>query len=80
MELILTRPGGHPEAGPMHVDGAYTTWRLLNPTAVTLVAVPAVCVQRSSRSDVATTRWFDNTPLVRNSVATLRRLRNQFSA
>ncbi len=76
LELILTRPNGHPEAGPMHVDGAYSTWRALNPTAVTFVTVPSVCVQRSSRSDVATTHWFDTTPLIRRSIAALRRLRN----
>jgi glycosyl transferase family 25 len=78
LELILTRPGGHPEAGPMHVDGAYSTWRALNPTAVTFITVPPVCVQRSSRSDIAITRWFDKTPIVRRGIAALRRLRNQF--
>jgi hypothetical protein len=79
LELILTRPNGHPEAGPMHVDGAYSTWRALNPAAITLVTVPPVCVQRSSRSDVAPTRWFDNIPVVRTGVAALRRLRNHFN-
>ncbi len=79
LELILTRPNGHPEAGPMHVDGAYSTWRALNPAAITLITVPPVCMQRSSRSDIAVTRWFDNTPLVRRGVAALRRMRNHFS-
>jgi glycosyl transferase, family 25 len=79
LELILTRPGGHPEAGPMHVDGAYSTWRALNPTAITLVTVPSACVQRSSRSDIAIRRWYDKTPLVRRSVSALRRLRNHFN-
>ena len=75
-ELILTRPGGHPEAGPMHVDGAYSTWRALNPNAVTLVTVPSVCVQRLSRSDIAATRWFDKAAYLRKSIAGIRRLRN----
>jgi glycosyl transferase family 25 len=79
LELILTRPGGHPEAGPMHVDGAYNTWRGLNPTAITLVTVPPVCVQRSSQSDIAIARWFDKTPLIRRGVAALRRLHNHFN-
>jgi glycosyl transferase family 25 len=79
LELILTRPGGHPEAGPMHVDGAYSTWRALNPTAITLVTVPPVCVQRSSRSDVAAARWFDKIPLVRGGVDMLRRLRSHLN-
>jgi glycosyl transferase, family 25 len=79
LELILTRPAGHPEAGPMHVDGAYCTWRTLNPTAVTLVTVPPVCVQRSSRSDIATVNWFDKTPLLGTGIALFRRLRNRIS-
>jgi hypothetical protein len=79
LELILTRPGGHPEAGPMHVDGAYSTWRALNPTAITLVTLPPVCAQRSSQSDIAIPRWYDKTPLVRKGIATLRRLRNHLN-
>src|SRR5258708_885536 len=27
LEAMLTRPGGHPLGGPMHVDGAYLTIR-----------------------------------------------------
>jgi glycosyl transferase family 25 len=75
-ELILTRRGGHPVAGPMHVDGAYSTWRALNPVAVTLISAPPVCVQRLSRSDIATTRWFDRSPFLQSGVAAIRRLRN----
>jgi hypothetical protein len=78
-ELILTRTKGHPEAGPMHVDGAYSTWRRLHPAAITLATLPSVCAQRSSHSDIATLRWFDKTPLVRKGSAALRRLRNQLN-
>jgi hypothetical protein len=78
LELILTRPAGHPEAGPMHVDGAYNTWRHLNPTATTLISLPPSCLQRSSRSDIATTRWVDQVMLIRQAVAVGRRLRNLF--
>jgi glycosyl transferase, family 25 len=79
LELILTRPNGHPEAGPMHVDGAYSTWRRLNPNAITLVTLPPVCAQRSSQSDIAAPRWFDKAPLLRRGTAVLRRLRNQLN-
>jgi glycosyl transferase, family 25 len=78
-ELILTRPSGHAEAGPMHVDGAYSTWRILNPHAVTLIAAPPVCLQRSSRSDIAMSRWYDSTPLIRTGIAALRRMRNRMN-
>jgi glycosyl transferase family 25 len=53
LELILTRPAGHIEGGPMHVDGAYSTWRSLNAGAVTRATIPEICRQRSSRSDIA---------------------------
>lgn len=75
-ELILTRPAGHNEAGPMHVDGAYTTWRSLHPGAVTRATIPAVCRQRSSRSDIAETGLLDRSPLTRTIIHPLRRLRN----
>jgi hypothetical protein len=76
-ELILRRPAGHAEAGPMHVDGAYSTWRALNPNAVTLLTVPPVCTQRASRSDIAATHWYDRMPVVKLCAAILRRLRNR---
>jgi GR25 family glycosyltransferase involved in LPS biosynthesis len=31
LEAMAKRPAGSPEYGPMHVDGAYTTFRNLNP-------------------------------------------------
>jgi glycosyl transferase family 25 len=77
LQLILTRPAGHPEAGPMHIDGAYSTWRALNPGATTLIAVPPLCLQRASRSDIAGRRWFDHAPLIRHGVDLLRRFRNR---
>lgn len=78
-ELILTRPRGHAEAGPMHVDGAYSTWRALNPTSITLVTLPAVCTQRSSRSDISHGQWYDRFPVIRSGVEALRRLRDHFA-
>lgn len=75
LRLILTRPPGHHEAGPMHVDGAYTTWRRLNPKVITLISMPAICNQHASRSDIGATRWFDKTPGFREAVTLLRNLR-----
>jgi glycosyl transferase family 25 len=75
-ELILTRPAGHIEAGPMHTDGAYTTWRSLHPEAVTRATIPEVCVQRSSRSDIATISMVDRYAVTRLIVRPLRKLRN----
>jgi glycosyl transferase family 25 len=76
LELILTRPPGHIEAGPMHVDGAYSTWRAFNDHAITLATIPAICRQRPSRSDVAALRLLDRHPITRYIMTPLRRLRN----
>jgi hypothetical protein len=75
-ELILTRPAGHMEAGPMHTDGAYNVWRSLNPGAVTRAAIPEICTQRSSRSDVAMIGMFDRYAVTRLITRPLRKLRN----
>ena len=72
LRLILTRPPGHPEAGPMHVDGAYNAWRRLTPASRTLLSNPPVCSQRASRSDIASRRWFDSTPLIRETASLMR--------
>jgi glycosyl transferase, family 25 len=58
LEELLTRPAGHPQGGPMHVDGAYSTFRAQNPDIVTLIAQPCLAVQCSSPSDVAEAKWF----------------------
>lgn len=64
LEQILTRPPGDPEGGPMHVDGALTRFREANPGVTTLLAVPSLGSQRSSRSDIAPNSWFDRTPVL----------------
>ncbi|APW58732.1 glycosyltransferase family 25 protein [Paludisphaera borealis] len=61
LDTVLGRPGGHPDGGPMHVDGAYSTFRQQNPDVLTLVAQPSLGWQRSSKSDI-TTAWFDSVP------------------
>lgn len=52
LEGTLTRPAGSPNYGPMHVDGAYTVFRTVNPDRVTLAAFPSLGRQRSSPSDI----------------------------
>jgi hypothetical protein len=76
LELILTRPAGHIEAGPMHADGAYNVWRSLNAGAVTRVTIPGICIQRSSRSDIAAIGIFDRYAVTRFIARPLRKLRN----
>ncbi|GMW02400.1 MAG: hypothetical protein AMXMBFR84_35360 [Candidatus Hydrogenedentota bacterium] len=73
LEQLLTRSPGDPEGGPMHVDGAFSTFRERNPDIVTLVANPSMGGQRSSRSDIHPS-WFDRIPILR-SMAGLARSR-----
>lgn len=59
LEEVQQRPPGHPDGGPMHIDGAYSTFRSQNPDVVTLIASPTLGWQRSSRSDIYPNAWFD---------------------
>lgn len=71
LEELMRRPGGHPEGGPMHIDGAYWRFRLQYPEVATFVAMPSLGWQRSSRSDI-TTAWFDQFPVLRQIGAVAR--------
>jgi len=68
LDAMLRRPAGSPDYGPMHVDGAYTVFRLLNPERVTFAAMPSLGRQRSSPSDITPggmmlDRWSGTRPL-----------------
>jgi hypothetical protein len=73
LEAILTRPEGHPDGGPMHVDGAYSMFRQVNPDVKTLVALPSLGRQRSSRSDIYPNRWYDKWSGARELVGQVRK-------
>lgn len=68
LQSCLTRPEGDPQGGPMHVDGAYSLFRQLNPDIITLMACPSLGGQRSSRSDIFPNQWYDRWPLTRSLV------------
>jgi glycosyl transferase family 25 len=63
LEELQLRPAGHPDGGPMHLDGAYSTFRMQNPDIITLIASPNLGWQRSSRSDIHANAWFDRIPV-----------------
>ncbi len=77
LETIRKRPPGHPEGGPMPMDGALNTFREQNPDVLTLVTSPSLSFQRSSRSDL-TPRWFDRVPVLRQVVDLLRSIKSQW--
>lgn len=78
LEVMLERPAGHPLGGPMHVDGAYNTFREQNPDVITLLANPTLGFQRSSRSDIEGQKWFDDVPVLGQLVATGRTFRTWY--
>jgi glycosyl transferase, family 25 len=76
LETMLKRPPGHPMGGPMHVDGAYSTLRVQNPSLITFASNPSLGYQRPSRSDIQELHWFDQNPLSKPLVAIGRQLRS----
>lgn len=72
LEVLQQRPPGHPEGGPMHLDGAYNTFRAQNPDVVALRTIPNLGTQRSSRSDVHSNSWFEDTPIISQLVGLAR--------
>lgn len=64
-EAMLTRQGGDPLGGPMHVDGAYTWFRKNNPNYSTVLATPPLGYQRSSISDIDDQNWKNKIPFKR---------------
>jgi glycosyl transferase family 25 len=73
----MQRPAGHPDGGPMHIDGAYSMFRSRQPDVVTLISAPSLGGQRSSRSDIYPNRWFDRMPVLRFLAGQARGLRNR---
>lgn len=74
----LTYEGIHPP-----IDAAYIWFRRAYPEVATRFAVPPLGIQRSSRSDIATIRFYDRNPitrplanLLRHVVRARRRARN----
>jgi hypothetical protein len=80
LEDCARRPPGHPDGGPMHVDGAFSMFRARNPGVVTLVASPSLGGQRSSRSDIAANRWYDRQPGLRALAGIARKGKNLLRA
>jgi hypothetical protein len=72
LETVIARPPGHPDGGPMHVDGAYGTFRKQNPGILTLVASPSLGSQR----DISPSK-LDQMPWVRTLIELLRRFRRR---
>ncbi|QND70464.1 LPS biosynthesis glycosyltransferase [Tardiphaga robiniae] len=75
LELMLQRPPGHSDGGPMHVDGAYSTLRAQRPSLRTFAYSPALGTQRSSRSDIADLKFYDRMAALRPTARIFRELK-----
>jgi hypothetical protein len=79
LSAMARRQGGDVLGGPMHVDGAYSWFRVANPDLVTLAANPPCCFQRSSATNIHALPWFDRVALIRQVVSHLRRIKNRYA-
>lgn len=75
LDVFLSRPRGHPDGGPMPVDGAFNIARRQTGLR-TFAMIPAVARQRSSRTDIAPLKWFDRVPVAQQAANALRWLKN----
>ncbi|UZQ55744.1 glycosyltransferase family 25 protein [Trichothermofontia sichuanensis B231] len=78
LEEVLKRPAGHPEGGPMHIDGAYSTFRKQHPEVITLIACPSLGFQRASSSDVTGYKWFERLPILAQPLGAARDVKNWY--
>ncbi len=60
---------------PPPIDGAYIWFRRNHPQLVTLFADPVLALQRPSRSDIASLRFFDRLPGLRVAASLARRIK-----
>ena len=79
LEAILRRPPGHPDGGPMHVDGAFLTFCRLHVEFLTLVSHPRLGWQRSSMSDIAERR-VDRLPVIGDLIRVARRVKRRLAS
>ncbi|MEO0849206.1 MAG: glycosyltransferase family 25 protein, partial [Cyanobacteria bacterium J06648_1] len=72
-EVLLERPVGHPDGGPMSIDGTFNVVKWKHPEITRLIAVPSFGGQRSSRSDISPS-WFDKLPVFKTLAQSCRKL------
>jgi glycosyl transferase, family 25 len=81
LEACLQREPGHPEGGPMHVDGAFSMFRARNPDVVTLLATPFLAGFRRSSTDIHDTKIkrIESLPGMHALLSSVRKLRNELT-
>ncbi len=76
LEQVLERPPGHPDGGPMHYDGALSTFRMQNRDIKTFAIIPSLGYQRSSRTDLHSLSFWDSWAILNPLTSRIRRLKN----
>jgi glycosyl transferase family 25 len=71
------RPRDHADGGPMPADGAYNHIRYLNPEIKVFLAAPNLAHQRSSRTDIAKIRSFDQLIVLQPIIEQIRTVKHQ---
>jgi len=77
LELVRSRPSGHPEGGSMFFDGAFNMVRTIVPGTTFRLATPCLAGQRSSRTDIHDLRFYDRVEPFRSIVGALRKVMNR---
>lgn len=77
LEQNIQNPPGDPRGGKMYIDGAYNLFRRFNSDVVSLVANPALSVQRGSVSSLVSGRWYDRSRLFTPVIAAARSARDE---
>lgn len=76
LKEVRERPPGHPDGGPMHVDGAYNHFRITHPECASMICYPSLGVQRSSVSAIADPKWHDQIPIISHLINYFRSIKN----
>lgn len=77
LRAILNRPPGHPEGGPMHVDGALSLFALAQPRGRALFATRSLAYQRPSRTDLHRCSVIDRSAWLKPLARPIRQFKRQ---
>lgn len=78
LQSVLERPAGHPDGGPMHYDGALSTFMAQNPDIRAVYFSRSLGYQRPSRTDLHTPSILDRSPLLRPWAGVYRALKRHY--
>jgi glycosyl transferase, family 25 len=77
MRVTIERDPGNPLGGKMYIDGAYTLFRRLNPSAICLLSSPRLSIQRGSPSSLNSPTWYAGRKTVGTFINSARRVRDE---